>query len=212
YRRGGRIDLVLDNLDRIIRLRRKLKTSYPKIIWQNLAFRYNEDRIPEIRAHVKKMGVDIFRQVSPYIPMHEDYAEWIPQRGKRGEIAKGPVFVDRVIITPPQIKSGETFELECHVTNRGKKIFPQEHGDDGSIRVGIKILDESKRLKWEIGRIFLPTALASGESIHLKTALTAPDAPGRYFIKLGMVKEGRFWFEFHHQIQERTADVPLMVQ
>jgi len=214
YRRGGEIQTVLDNLERLIRFRKAAKSDYPRIVWQNLIFRFNEKRLKIIKSKVKKLGVDIFQVATPLIPAHEDYADWIPQSAfERGKASKHPVLITDVTISPLKLYPAKEFHLRCRVRNAvGKETWQAEHGDDGSIRIGVKLLDGSEKLKYEMGRIHLPKPLAPGEEITLETTLTAPNVDGFYFLKLGMVKENHFWFEFNPRIQEKPAIIALHVR
>jgi pyruvate-formate lyase-activating enzyme len=214
YRRGGGIQMVLGNLERLIRFRQSVKSVYPRIVWQNLIFRFNEKRLKIIKSTVKKLGVDVFRVATPYIPAHEDYADWIPQSAfERGKASKHPVMITDVTISPLKLYPAQEFHLRCRVRNAlGRETWRAEHGDDGSIRVGVKLLDSFEKLKYEMGRIHLPKPLAPGEEITLETTLTAPDAAGSYFLKLSMVKENHYWFEYNPRIQEKPAVIALRVR
>lgn len=212
YRKGGNLDIVLDNLERLHRLRVKNKSPYPKIIWQTLIFRFNESRLDHIKSFVGKFGVDVFRPVPAYIPAHEDYTDWIPLgEGQRGRAAHRPEFISDVSVSPTNPSPLQTFRLQCRVTNNSGDIWQPEHGENGSIRVGIKLLNSEQKLLCEMGRIHLSKMLAPQYSTILDTTLPAPDKPGEYFLKLGMVKENHYWFEYNPQIQEAPAIVRFVI-
>ena len=77
--------------------------------------------------------------------------------------------------------------------------------------MGIKLLDSDKKLLGEMGRINLLKTLPTQNSIILETKLPAPKKPGKYFLKLGMVKENHYWFEYNPQIQEIPALISLII-
>jgi MoaA/NifB/PqqE/SkfB family radical SAM enzyme len=57
---GGRIDRVLDNLDRSLQIRRELGRRYPKIEVQFIRFQHNEDQLADARRWCQERGVDQF--------------------------------------------------------------------------------------------------------------------------------------------------------
>jgi len=60
YRRGGKFELVLDNLRAFVRLRREMSTEFPRLCWQYLVFRHNESGIERARGLAAEIGVDSF--------------------------------------------------------------------------------------------------------------------------------------------------------
>lgn len=58
YRRGGDLSLALGNLRKIIGAKKKAKTDTPKICWQFLVMRHNENEIEEAKKLSKDIGVD----------------------------------------------------------------------------------------------------------------------------------------------------------
>ncbi len=212
YRQGGDLDIIFDNLERLLRLRKKYKSPYPKIIWQTLIFRFNEPRLDRIKSFVKNLGVDVFRSAPAYIPSHEDYADWIPfGEGQRGKAAHRPMFISDATVSPENPLPSQPLRIQCRVTNYSDDNWQPDHGDNGSIRVGIKLLDSDKKLLGEMGRINLLKTLPTQNSVILETKLPAPEKPGKYFLKLGMVKENHYWFEYNPQIQEIPALISLII-
>jgi len=55
---GGRIDVVLDNLERILQCRRKLGRIYPKVEVQYIKFQHNVDELEEAIQRFEAIGVD----------------------------------------------------------------------------------------------------------------------------------------------------------
>ena len=63
YRRGGRVERVLDNIRVLVRAKRQMKSSRPHIRWRYIAFRHNEHEIAEARMLARQLGVDEFRVI-----------------------------------------------------------------------------------------------------------------------------------------------------
>ena len=68
YRLGGNFDLVKENVRRFAHAKAKLKTKSPKLIWQFLAFNFNEDQIPIARKLYTQWGFDDFEVEKPNLP------------------------------------------------------------------------------------------------------------------------------------------------
>lgn len=58
YRVGGRLELVLDNIGRITRAKRRLRSDTPRIVWSYHVFAHNEHEIDDARARAAELGVD----------------------------------------------------------------------------------------------------------------------------------------------------------
>lgn len=60
YRRGGRLDVVMQNLRAFVAAKRALNSATPSICWQYLAFAHNEGQIEEARRLAGELGLDSF--------------------------------------------------------------------------------------------------------------------------------------------------------
>ena len=66
YRRNGDIELVFDNIRKLVSARRKLGKRTPVLSWNFLAFEHNAHEIPLAARMARKLGVDRFRVVNPF--------------------------------------------------------------------------------------------------------------------------------------------------
>ncbi len=66
FRRNGDLELVLDNLRRLVDAKRRLKKRTPVLSWNFLAFKHNAHEIPLATRMARKLGVNQFRVVSPF--------------------------------------------------------------------------------------------------------------------------------------------------
>lgn len=57
YRQGGRLDRVLANLDRLIALKRQLRSDRPVLHWQFVVFGHNEHEITTARMMARERGM-----------------------------------------------------------------------------------------------------------------------------------------------------------
>lgn len=58
YRVGGRLELVVENLARVTRAKRRLGSPTPRIVWSFHVFAHNRHEIDEARARAAALGVD----------------------------------------------------------------------------------------------------------------------------------------------------------
>jgi len=61
YRKGGRLEHVMDNLERLLRIRRELRSNTPCIEWQMIDFPFNRHEQEAARVLAARMGVDRFQ-------------------------------------------------------------------------------------------------------------------------------------------------------
>lgn len=66
YRRGGNFELVLENLRKLVTLRRTNPKISTSIEWQLIEFPHLKAAIPEARALARDIGVNMFRTIKPY--------------------------------------------------------------------------------------------------------------------------------------------------
>lgn len=58
YRIGGNFDIVLNNLKKLIEVRKQHKSKYPHITWQFLVMSHNEEEIEKCKKMAHEIGVD----------------------------------------------------------------------------------------------------------------------------------------------------------
>jgi hypothetical protein len=51
YRRGGNLELIIKNLELILKIKKELKSTTPHIVWRFLVFKHNEHEI-ELAKHI----------------------------------------------------------------------------------------------------------------------------------------------------------------
>jgi MoaA/NifB/PqqE/SkfB family radical SAM enzyme len=74
---GGRIDLVLDNLDRLLQTRRRLGQQTPRVEVQFIKFQHNLDQLEQAARWCRDRGVD---QFTDYWGNLHNYADVAPGR------------------------------------------------------------------------------------------------------------------------------------
>jgi len=84
YRRGGNLDLVLNNLERLKTLNDRLGLN-TKIIWNFLVFSFNEHEVKTARKYCENLGV-FFNPRDAYIDIEKN-PDWLPSY-RRGEANK----------------------------------------------------------------------------------------------------------------------------
>ena len=86
YRKGGKLDKVIEGTQKMLEWRTKLKSKTPYIVFQFLVVKPNEHQIPDVQALGKKMGVDSvalktaqiydYENGSPLLPEQEQYSRY----------------------------------------------------------------------------------------------------------------------------------------
>lgn len=86
YRKGGKLDVVLQGARNVVAMKRELKSRTPHIIFQFLVVRPNEHQIPEIYRLAEEAGVDEvklktaqvydYHNGNPLIPLDERYSRY----------------------------------------------------------------------------------------------------------------------------------------
>jgi MoaA/NifB/PqqE/SkfB family radical SAM enzyme len=66
FRRKGNLELVLENVRKLVEARRRLRRCLPLLSWNFLAFEHNAHEIPQARQLARKIGVDEFRVSTPF--------------------------------------------------------------------------------------------------------------------------------------------------
>jgi len=85
YRVNGRIDLVIENIKKIIEARKKAHSKTPFIEWQCLVTSKNENQLDTIRNFAYKIGVDTVRFANINFYSNQDEIkkmeeEWLPEK------------------------------------------------------------------------------------------------------------------------------------
>jgi MoaA/NifB/PqqE/SkfB family radical SAM enzyme len=96
YRKGGRFELVCENMRRLVREKRQLGRTTPVITWQFLVFRFNEHEIETAKAMAAEIGVD--RIVFPPALLELDR---YPLSDADKETMSGWVPVNSLLRSPP---------------------------------------------------------------------------------------------------------------
>jgi MoaA/NifB/PqqE/SkfB family radical SAM enzyme len=71
---GGRLDVVLSNLDRVLRIRRELRQRYPRVEVQFIKFQHNLDELDEAARWCGEHGADQFTDYWGHLHNYADVA------------------------------------------------------------------------------------------------------------------------------------------
>ncbi len=80
YRVNGDFQLAMSNLEKLARLKHKLKADKPRFEWQYLVFSFNEHELPRAIRHARRIGVD-FRPAAPYVALNL-HPDWLSTQGR----------------------------------------------------------------------------------------------------------------------------------
>ena len=81
YRKGGKLDRVLDNLRLLVQAKREAGSSKPFIFFRVVINRYNEHQIKDMRALAAEIGADAFTAGALFIDTtdKQQRQEWLPE-------------------------------------------------------------------------------------------------------------------------------------
>ena len=210
YRKGGDVNVVINNLKNLIRVKKEMNSQSPDIVWQSLIFNFNEHRRDTIEKYVMALGVNQFTFVSPYLsPANYDLraSSQVVRGGRKNK--KTQILSAKV--TPVAIHMAEKFTLEVEVINSAFKNEIPASGKNSGVRVGIKLADKNKNEITDFERISFSKPLRPGEKIFLKKEMVFnqnKNVEETVFFKIDLVMEHQFWFEQNLEIQS----VPYFVE
>lgn len=90
YRRGGKLDKVLEGTKNIIKWKNKLKSKKPFLIFQFLVVKPNEHQINDVKKLADQIGVDKVLYKSAQIYDYENGNDLIPSIDKYSRYRKNP--------------------------------------------------------------------------------------------------------------------------
>ena len=67
YRRGGKVETVIENLRKLVEAKKRLRSRTPMIEFQYLVFRHNEHEASRAEEFAYDLGVDFVRLTQPYL-------------------------------------------------------------------------------------------------------------------------------------------------
>ncbi|HET8962316.1 MAG TPA: SPASM domain-containing protein [Chitinophagales bacterium] len=89
YRRGGKLEKVLEGTRNIIRWKKELKSKTPNIIFQFLVVKPNEHQIKDVYKLADELGVDEVRLKTAQIYDYENGSDLLPTIDKYARYKKG---------------------------------------------------------------------------------------------------------------------------
>jgi radical SAM protein with 4Fe4S-binding SPASM domain len=94
YRRGGKLELVMDNLRKLVELRRTGGRKTPFIEWQFIVMKHNVHQLEDAKRLAREIGVDLLRFIPVGLPFEaRDRAalrrDWYPDLGDPSERQAG---------------------------------------------------------------------------------------------------------------------------
>lgn len=141
YRRGGKIDLVKKNINRLAELRTRLGLK-TKIIWNYLVFSFNEKQIDATKSYCREREI-IFNQREAFIDP-EGHADWFPSYRQQELAVRSPEKGDQAAreTPPPDKRKTCAWHYFYSVVNADGSISPccapwEQEVDFGQVTPGV---------------------------------------------------------------------------
>ncbi|MET0552254.1 MAG: glycosyltransferase family 39 protein [Vicinamibacteria bacterium] len=110
---------------------------------------------------------------------------------------------------PRVVRAGAAFEVPIEVTNTGRALWlNRTEGYFGTVRLAWLWYQNGKPLEATKGREDMPLTVDTEESVRFAGRMAAPEAPGDYVLKMGMVSE---LFAFFHDQAVPDVEIPVHV-
>ena len=90
YRKEGDLSKVLEGTRNILRWKKELKSRSPKVVWQFLVVKPNEQEIPNIKRLAKEYGIDKLVLKTAQIYDYQQGSDLIPTLDKYSRYRKNP--------------------------------------------------------------------------------------------------------------------------
>jgi MoaA/NifB/PqqE/SkfB family radical SAM enzyme len=203
YRVSGNVGTVIDNVQRLVKIRKEMNANHPIIRWQTLIFSFNEDRKETIKHFVMDLGVDKFTYRQAYLsPKNYDLRP--KETELRGHHKDKKSQIQNAALDCQEIEIGTECNLTVDVVQNAFTEEMPASSETGGIRVGIKLADKDKSEVADFSRIFFDKALQPNDVVHLTKRLCfdeVEEIERVAFLKIDLVFENRFWFEQNLEIQ-----------
>lgn len=237
YRRRGDLDVVLENLTEIVRLRNQAGNTRLRICWRYILFRWNDTDEEMARAVelARSIGVDQFvwhfnsadesigsKRFKPGTPDHIRIRRslWSYEGGWPNALnekidSRYPCrLLARIQPSLSQFRvgPGEPFGFKVTVTNVGDTLWLSGDTDKrGTVRLGPLIFraHAGNEPPLKQYRFSFKSDVPPGGSATLPVNLNAPDEPGEYQVRLDLVDEHIDWFV---SFGSKVVSIPLLVE
>lgn len=149
YRRGGRLDKVIEGAKNIVKWKRELKSKTPYVFFQFLVVKHNEHQIEDVKKLAKEIGVDGVRFKTAQVYDYEnDPNQLIPEDDKYSRYYK-----DKEGNTKPKNKMGNHCWRLWHgnVVTWDGKVVPCCFDKDATHQLG-DLNDSSMAEIWKNGQ------------------------------------------------------------
>jgi len=135
YRRGGQIELVYENISRIVAAKKRLKRSTPTIRWHYLTFEHNAHEVDLAIEKARALGVNDFFIVSPVDVSDDDpsiVVHYHPRQWQTVEIEKASHAVFEQSLDPlaPAIEEALDEDLVSKAVTAGDSALAAGDGSD----------------------------------------------------------------------------------
>ncbi len=213
YRKRGKLDKVLKAIGDVVEERERRGRLFPWIIWNYILFRWNDsdEELEKARRLARELGVDRLTFTTTDQPLGFPSERFVPgspdyekirhatlEGGKK--IPNALVWDARIeaLGEPPRTaRPGELFVTRFRATNTGEMPWAAADGRPyRKVYLCARLFDgEGRLIDDTFSQVGMGTTVEGGQSAELTLIGLVPRAPGRYHLKVDLVRHGMWWFE-----------------
>lgn len=95
FRRRGKLDLVFNNIEKIVHAKKKHECPVPYIKWNYLTFKHNLDQVALAENTGRRLGVNELNVITPFSVAADDPGFPVAESNKKGAIRFNPGQTDK---------------------------------------------------------------------------------------------------------------------
>jgi MoaA/NifB/PqqE/SkfB family radical SAM enzyme len=115
YRRGGNLDLVFENLRKLVEVKKRLDQKTPYLVWQFLTFEHNLHEVDSAIETANNMGIDAIQILTPLDVSMDDPTCRIAKSSREGYHCFNPWQARLINLSEPPLDLASGPEIDLYL-------------------------------------------------------------------------------------------------